>query len=346
MTAAGNGAAAPELALSVVIPVFNEADQVAATVRSATAAILETDALRAAEIVVVDDGSSDGSGDAALAAATEIPIRVVRQENAGRFVARRSGLDAARGRLVLYVDAGVAIVPGSLAFVEERQRLDPGAEIWNAHTRIDAGGPIAAFWSAVSAVAFADYVDEPRLTSFGDAEFDRFPKGTTCFLVPAALMRESYAAASSLYRDLRHASDDTPQLRWLAHRSRIWIAPQFACVYPPPTSLRRFFRQARTRGVVFPDSFREPGSRFFPAVVGFYPLSLLLAVAVIRRPLLAPAGVLAVSAAGAMLAAAKRRPRTEVTAVAALAPVYALGHALGMWRGLWLMLQGRLAGRS
>ncbi len=158
-------------------------------------------------------------------------------------------------------------------------------------------------------------------------------------------MRESYRAASSLYSDPRHASDDTPLLRWLAERERIWISPEFACVYPPPGSVRSFFRQARRRGVVFPDSFRAPGSRFFPAVIAFYPVSALVAVALIRRPALAPGAVAAVSAAGAALAASKHRPAREVVAVAALAPIYAAGHALGMWRGLWLLLQGRVVER-
>jgi glycosyltransferase involved in cell wall biosynthesis len=333
--------------LSVVIPVFDEADQLAVTIDSATAAILETSRFRRAEIIVADDGSSDGSGDAALAAETAVPVRVARlPENRGKFHARLAGLEAAEGVNVLLLDAGVSVAAGGLRAVELELEADPGAAVWNAHTLMETEHrPIAQFWTVVQDIAFAAYQERPRRTSFGSEEFDRFPKGTTCFFAPRALLLQACASFTSLYGDLRHSSDDTGMIRWIAARERINISPDFACVYRPRSSVMAFFRHAVVRGTHFPDSFRDPSSRFFWPMLAFYPVSAGLALAALRRPLLAPAVLGSVGLVAGGVAAAKGRRAEEVASVAALAPVYALGHGLGMWQGLRLIVAERLRSR-
>lgn len=328
--------------LSVVIPVYNEADQLVETIRSATAAVREAPAFADAEIVVADDGSSADVASPALAAADGVPVRVERLErNSGRFEARRAGLVAARGDLVLFVDAGVTLVPGSLSFVA--QRVEEGREVWNAHTEMDTGdSPYAVFWKLVSSLAFADYVDDPRETSFGVEEFDRFPKGTTCFLAPRSLLREAFDSFRSRYADTRNANDDGPIIRSIAARTRVNIAPGFACVYTPRRTMRSFVKHALHRGVVFVDGHGRRESRFFPAVVAFFPLSAAFAVATVKRPVVAPLAALGVAGAATVVAARRGRPSEETVAFAALAPVYAVAHGLGMWRGAALALTAHL----
>ncbi len=335
------------VSLSVVIPVYNEADQIGETIRSATRAVLETECFGQAEIVVADDGSSDGSAEAALAAATEVPVNVARlPENRGKFWARRHGLEAATGEYVLLVDTGVIVVAGGLRFIEASLAADPTAQVWNAHTLMETNGrPIAQFWTVIQDIAFAEYQAHPRRTSFGTDDFDRFPKGTTCFFAPRELLVEACASFTSLYGDLRHSSDDTELIRWIANRQRIHIAPDFACIYRPTSSVPDFFRHAVVRGVHFPDSYRAPDSRFFWPMLAFYPLSAAILVATLRRPLVGPATLAAVGVAAGALAVAKGRRGSEVASVAALAPVYALGHGLGMWRGLRILLADRLQKR-
>lgn len=333
--------------LSVIIPVYNEAGQLAETIRSATAAVLETTSLREAEIVVADDGSTDGSGDAALAAATDIPVRVAKlPTNKGKFFARAAALEAAQGEHVLLVDTGVTVVSGGLRYIEGELADDPRAEVWNAHTVMEtAGRPIAQFWTVTQDIAFADYQAQPHRTSFGIAEFDRFPKGTTCFFAPRQLLLEACASFTSVYSDLRHSSDDTALIRWIAERRRIHIAPEFACIYRPTSSLPAFFRHAVVRGIHFPDSFRDPSSRFFLPMVAFYPVSAAIVLASLRRPIVAPAVLVGVGVVGAAIAAAKGRRPSEIAAVATLGPVYAVGHGLGMWRGLAILARDTMRAR-
>jgi glycosyltransferase involved in cell wall biosynthesis len=328
--------------LDVVVPAHDEAAHVGATV-TALAVAVERAGLEA-ELVLVDDGSTDRTADAARAAAEgRLPIHVVAQPNGGRFLARRAGLEAATADLVLLLDARVRLDPEALVFV--RDRVEAGERVWNGHVDPDVdGNPYGAFGNVVVALAWRDYFGDPRTTSYGLEDFDRYPKGTTCFLAPRELLLEATAAFTTRYDDLRDANDDTPVLRFVAARERIHLSPRFACAYTPRDTLSAFLRHSVHRGVVFLDGHGRRESRFFPLAVAFFPLSAALVLVSLRRPALAPAAAVAGAAVAAAAAGSARRPRFEVLSFGALAPVYALAHGYGMWRGLALMAKRRLAG--
>ena len=84
--------------LTVVIPCHNEAEVISDTIRSLQA--VDYPDLR---IIVVDDGSSDGT--AAIAAACRPPVRVVCQRAAGKAAALNAGLAAVETPLTSLVDA-------------------------------------------------------------------------------------------------------------------------------------------------------------------------------------------------------------------------------------------------
>jgi glycosyltransferase involved in cell wall biosynthesis len=323
--------------LSVVIPVRDEASNLPATIAALLTAL--DGGSFDAELVVVDDGSSDGSADVAESAvAGRIPVRILRQPNRGRFEARRAGLEAAGGDLVLLLDARVTLDRGSLRFVQSR--VEAGETVWNGHVHVESESPFGIFWRLLAELAWRDYFDDPRTTSFGAEDFDRYPKGTTCFLAPRPLLTAAFERFRTRFADVRLANDDTPILRDVAGRQRIGLSPEFSCVYAPRTSLGRFFRHAVRRGVVFVDGHGTPDSLFFPVVVGFFPVSAALVVAGLRRPSLAPAAAVACGLAAAAYGIRAGRSRDEIRALALVTPVYALGHGLGMWLGLGELVRG------
>jgi glycosyltransferase involved in cell wall biosynthesis len=329
--------------ISVVIPVFNESASLPETIESLLAAVKEGDF--ETEIVLVDDGSTDHSAAVARrAVADRAPLRIVSQPNLGRFEARRRGVEAAESDWVLLLDGRVQIDAGSLAYVRNRLERAP---VWTAHVDIDAEGDLlGTFWKLIAELAWSDYFDDPRETSFGPENFDRYPKGTTCFLAPRQLLLDAIGAFHSRYTDLRDANDDTPLLRWMADREPIHVAPGFRCLYRPRTSLDSFVRHSVHRGVVFVDGHGRRESRFFPAMVAFYPASVALAAATIRRPTAAPAALLALAAGASLFGIARRRSPLEVASLGLLTPVYGMAHGLGMWRGLVTIIDERLRPRG
>jgi glycosyltransferase involved in cell wall biosynthesis len=322
----------------VVIPVRNEASHLRRTIDALVTA-LEASGF-GGEIVVVDDGSTDGSAAVARSAVDDrVPLHVLAHSGRGRFEARRAGLVRASGELVLFLDARVRLLPDALRFA--RSRVEAGQQVWNGHVHVETDSSLGVFWALLAELAWRDYFDNPRTTTFGVDDFDRFPKGTTCFLAPRSLLLEAFESFRTRYRDVRLANDDTPILRALAARHPIGISPGFACVYAPRTTLRRFVRHAFHRGVVFLDGHGSPSSRFFPAVVAFFPASATVVVAAARRPLLAPAAVAACGVAAAAYGAHAGRSRREIQTLACVTPLYAVSHALGMWRGLVELLRAR-----
>lgn len=325
--------------LSVVIPVRDEAPHLRATLHALMAALDRSGF--DAEVVVVDDGSTDGSAEVARAVADGVvPLRIVQSGGAGRFEARRAGLEAATGELVLLLDARVRLDREALSFL--RERVETGEHIWNGHVQVDSESPLGVFWSLLAELAWRDYFDRPRTTSFGADEFDRYPKGTTCFVAPREMLLAAFVGFRTRYADVRLANDDTPILRAVAEQARIGISPRFSCSYEPRTTVRSFFGHAVHRGTVFVDGHGTPESRFFPAVMAFFPLSAALALGTLRRPLLLPAAIAGVGIAAAGIGVRARRSRREVAVLATVTPLYALGHGLGMWRGAFELLRGAL----
>jgi glycosyltransferase involved in cell wall biosynthesis len=328
--------------LSVVMPVYNESSHVSATVDALVDAASHSGLVT--DLVLVDDGSTDGSADAVRGSLGQrLPLRVLAQANRGRFEARRAGLEAATGEWILLLDARVRLRPESLRFVE--QRLEAGESVWNGHVRVETdGNPYGAFSNVLVELAWREYFRDPRTTRFDAESFDRFPKGTTCFLVPRQLMLDALERFRTAYADPRHANDDTPLIRWIASQVPIHISPAFACDYTPRATLGSFLRHSVHRGVVFLDGHGRTESRYFPAVVLFFPASAGLLAASARRPALVPAlGVVTAGAAFA-LAACTRRTLFEAVSFGALAPLYAVAHGMGMWRGLGMIARRRFAG--
>ncbi len=97
-------------AVSVIVPVFQVEPYLDACLRS-----IAGQTLRDLEVVVVDDGSTDGSlAIAERFAAQDARVRIVRQANRGLGNARNTGLEAAGGEHVAFVDSDDMLMPGAL----------------------------------------------------------------------------------------------------------------------------------------------------------------------------------------------------------------------------------------
>lgn len=105
--------------LSIVIPVYRVQDYLPACLDSAILPGRED-----YEIIVVDDGSPDRSGEIAEEYARRHPglIRVLHQPNGGLGAARNTGIEAAKGEYLLFLDSDDSLAPGAVEEMLEELR--------------------------------------------------------------------------------------------------------------------------------------------------------------------------------------------------------------------------------
>ena len=113
--------------VTTIIPVYNRPAQL----REAVASVLAQD-YPAMEIIVVDDGSTDGATQEvarALAAASLGIVRPVVQANAGPGAAREHGRQLAQGEFIQYLDSDDLLLPGKFTAQVAALRAHPEADV-------------------------------------------------------------------------------------------------------------------------------------------------------------------------------------------------------------------------
>ena len=117
---------------SVVIASHNQARFLAESIESALG-----QSYPRVEVVVVDDGSTDGSP----AIAARYPVRLIGQENAGVSAARNTGVAAATGDFLIFLDSDDRLPPGAVEAGVRELEADPAAAFAAGRYRlIDAEG--------------------------------------------------------------------------------------------------------------------------------------------------------------------------------------------------------------
>ena len=131
-----------DVLVSIILPTRDRAELLATAVAS-----VQAQRHRSWELLVVDDGSSDGTAEA-LARIEDPRIRRLRSEGVGTAAARNRGLDEARGAIVAYLDDDNTMAPLWLhavvwAFAEHpRASLLYGAQAVQDDTAGDGAGPL------------------------------------------------------------------------------------------------------------------------------------------------------------------------------------------------------------
>ena len=96
-----------DMLISIIVPIYNVKDYIIQCISS-----IQSQTYRSIEIILVDDGSNDGSGEICdKFALSDQRIKVIHQINQGVMAARRSGVENAKGAFIGFVDGDDYVEP-------------------------------------------------------------------------------------------------------------------------------------------------------------------------------------------------------------------------------------------
>lgn len=242
---------------SVVIPTYERRELVLRCVRS----LFAQDYAGSYEVVVVVDGSRDGSVDALQALEAPVPFVVLEQANRGASAARNAGAAVARGRFLLFLDDDMECDPGMLG--AHHRSLMAGADAVLGHLPVHPDSP-----SSILIEGLADWARErlDRLSA-PDAELSLHDLLTGQLSVSRVVFNRLGGFAGEFTRDGSFGNEDVDfGYRLLKHGHRIVFNPEAVSwqrYEVHPRELLKRYRQAGQADVVFARTHPEKADELF-----------------------------------------------------------------------------------
>jgi poly-beta-1,6 N-acetyl-D-glucosamine synthase len=131
--------------VSVIVPAYNEEVGITAAVRS-----LAGNDYPALEVIVVDDGSTDGTA-AAVTAIDDPRVRLIRQTNGGKPAALNTGIAAARHDIIVMVDGDTVFEPDTVRNLVASM-ADPTVGAVAGNTKVGNRGGLLGRWQHIEYV--------------------------------------------------------------------------------------------------------------------------------------------------------------------------------------------------
>lgn len=220
---------------SVVIPVYNKADTIRESINSVLAQTVKD-----FEIVVVNDGSTDNIREV-LSEYSD--LKVVHQENGGVSVARNTGIDAAEGEFVCFLDADDLWFPNHLD--ELSLRIDENPDINYFITSHSVSHSDGSSYNSSDKLSFSndDFIITDNLfkllNTYGDAIVH-----TNCICVK----RSSLIKHSLRFEPGERLGEDTDMWYRIALKEKLLLSQKITTMYRRENS-------TATRNTVTPESW-------------------------------------------------------------------------------------------
>ena len=247
--------------ISVVVPLYNKARYVRDAVRSAL-----DQTLSPLEVIVIDDGSTDGGADIVQAIGDD-RVRLVRQPNHGVSYTRNLGIGLARGDWIAFLDADDWYHPEMLSSLQQAQAAVPEAGMLGAGFRRvapDFDGEVAP-WSVSDSFFEVEVVEDLRTRWMRAAPFC-----TSSVAIRSSLLRSlqpCFETADSIGEDLDlwfRVADLTPVALVNAPCAAVRVLPDSLSTTQPPAALPAYLERMERRALAgdIPARHRRSAIRF------------------------------------------------------------------------------------
>ncbi|MFG3453708.1 glycosyltransferase family 2 protein [Stutzerimonas stutzeri] len=234
-----------EMLISVIIPAYNYAQTLPRAVDSVMAQLDEA----FAELIVIDDGSSDNTPQVieTLLARQPARFRALRKENGGSASVRNRGICEARGSYLVFLDADDEMAPGALKALVQHIEQHP-------ETRMVIGGHDAVLSNGKRRSYTPPALPESRLDRLRGYLLD---KRIALSNGACAMHREVFSRGE--YPEQFRSAEDIPVFsQVLAFYPCTVLAQSLAVIHKHDDSLRHQFSHAKAGGLALVDEVFSP----------------------------------------------------------------------------------------
>jgi glycosyltransferase involved in cell wall biosynthesis len=233
-----------DIDISVVICTRNRAGPLGVLLESMTR--LDIPAGLRWELLIVDNGSTDGTAAVVESFAARLPVRCVREDKAGLSNARNRGVAEALGRYICWTDDDVAIDGGWLAAYAAAFAMHPEAAVFGGriYPKLDAPTPrwfarLLDRWPLNGIVAARDFGDEPVQLDFS---CDLVPWGANFAVQTAEQRQHPFDPQLGVSPNQRRSGEETQSMFEILSSGAVgWWVPDSKVFHLYPTR-----RQTRT----------------------------------------------------------------------------------------------------
>jgi glycosyltransferase involved in cell wall biosynthesis len=256
--------------LSVVIPTFNRSEHLRVCL---DALVQQTQPASDFEVVVVDDGSSDGTEEMLERISTAFALHVVRQENQGYGAARNHGVEVASGRYLLFLDDDVVASPELVAEHLRVQREHGGAVVVAPKLLPNRANRLTRDLAENRLNYYRRLAERPL--TYGD-----------CWAGNLSVPRSEFLAVGGFAVDLRREVDTELGYRLQADGVRLVFAPHAVATDHDPETVQERLADAELRGANTLELWRRHPPMISRSALAGHPEFLSRSLIALRRALL------------------------------------------------------------
>lgn len=231
--------------ISIIIPVFNEVASIKKLLDSIQAVDYPIDDF---EVVVVDDGSNDGTGEAVKDFKS---VRLVTHtENKGRFDARKTGMEEAKYENLLFVDSRCLVPKEILNNLSQKKD-----NVLIGHSRGQEKETIfEVFYSAIRKLFFRKFYKEMKgRIILNKNNFDIYPKGMGVFFIKKEILSEIVNKYANTFN--KESSEDTRLFSYILEKDNIVIDPDIWIINYGRSDTKKSLEHIIERGVHYTDYY-------------------------------------------------------------------------------------------